>query len=52
MAAELKENLKENKLSMDSPLAQAMLKKSLDDEVIVKTPDGEKVFYISAVSYS
>lgn len=45
-------NLRENKLSMDSPLAQAMLKKSLDDEVMVKTPEGEKVFYISAISYS
>ncbi len=45
-------NLKENKLSMDSPLAQAMLKKSLDDEVTVKTPTGEKIFYISAIHYS
>ena len=44
-------NLKQNKLSMDSPLAQAMLKKSLDDEVTVQTPKGEKTYYISAIRY-
>lgn len=45
-------NLKEKKLSMDSPLAQAMLKKSIDDEVVVNTPEGKKVYYVSAISYS
>lgn len=44
-------NLRENKLSMDSPLARAMLKKSIDDEVVVQTPDGEKIFYIAAIRY-
>ena len=44
-------NLRENKLSMDSPLARAMLKKSLDDEVIVKTPEGERVYYITNINY-
>ena len=44
-------NLKENKLSMDSPLAKAMLKKSLDDEVEVNTPTGLKTYYISAIRY-
>lgn len=44
-------NLRDNKLSMDSPLARAMLKKSLDDEVVVETPTGQKTFYISAIHY-
>ena len=44
-------NLRENKLSMDSPLAQALLKKSLDDEVVVQTPDGEKIWAIAAIRY-
>lgn len=44
-------NLKDNKLSMDSPLAQAMLKKSLDDEIFLQTPEGEKTYYINAIRY-
>jgi transcription elongation factor GreB len=44
-------NLRENKLSMDSPLARAMLKKSIDDEVVFQTPTGEKTFYISSIRY-
>jgi transcription elongation factor GreB len=44
-------NLRENKLSMDSPLAKAMLKKSLDDEVEVQTPNGVKTYYISGIRY-
>jgi transcription elongation factor GreB len=44
-------NLRENKLSMDSPLARAMMKKSIDDEVVVQTPTGEKTFYIAAIRY-
>jgi transcription elongation factor GreB len=44
-------NLRENKLSMDSPLAKAILKKSLEDEISVKTPEGEKLYYICAIHY-
>ena len=39
------------KLSMDSPLAKAMLGKRLDDEIILKKPEGEEVFYITAIEY-
>ena len=45
-------NLHEKKLSMDSPLAQAMLKKSLDDEIIVQTPEGPQNWYICAIRYT
>jgi transcription elongation factor GreB len=39
------------KLSMDSPLAKAMLGKRLDDEIILKKPEGEEVYYITNIEY-
>ena len=44
-------NVKEGSISIDSPMARALLGKQLDDEVVVKTPDGEKVFDIIAINY-
>lgn len=38
-------------ISVDSPMARAMLKKSLDDEVTVNTPTGEQVWWIVAIDY-
>ncbi len=40
-----------NKLSMDSPLARAMLRKQLDDEVVLLKPEGEERYYISQIVY-
>lgn len=39
-------------ISIDSPMARALLKKSVDDEAIVKTPTGEKTWYINKIDYS
>ena len=39
-------------ISMDSPLAIALLKKTLDDEVPVETPAGKRLYVVIAVSYS
>lgn len=39
-------------ISMDSPVAKALLKKHLDDEVKVVTPRGTEHFYISNIRYS
>lgn len=39
-------------ISMDSPVAKALLKKNIDDEVIVVTPKGSETFHISNVYYS
>ncbi len=39
-------------ISMDAPLAQAMLKRCVDDEVRVRSPGGERGYIIVAVSYS
>ena len=44
-------NVVEGKLSMDSPLGKAMLGKLLDDEISIKSPEGDKVFYIAAIRY-
>lgn len=44
-------NLRENKLSMDSPLAKALLGKQLDDEITLTTPEGEKFYYIVNIRY-
>ncbi|MGE5625833.1 MAG: transcription elongation factor GreB [Bacillota bacterium] len=38
-------------ISMDSPMARALLKKTVDDEVLVKTPAGELHHYIVKVRY-
>ena len=38
-------------ISMDSPLARAMMKKTLDDELLVSTPKGETAYYILAINY-
>ena len=38
-------------ISLDSPLAKALLKKMLDDEVAVETPRGMQRFVIVAVRY-
>jgi transcription elongation factor GreB len=39
-------------ISMDSPMARALMQKSLDDEVAVHTPRGEVRYYIVEVRYS
>jgi transcription elongation factor GreB len=38
-------------ISMDSPLARALLKKTVDDEVRVNLPGGEKLFVVVDVRY-
>lgn len=44
-------DIKENKISMDSPIAKALLKKQLGDEVTIQTPNGEQVFFIERIDY-
>lgn len=39
-------------ISMDSPVAKALLKKHIEDEVKVKTPNGTENYYISNVYYN
>lgn len=39
-------------ISMDSPMARALMKKHLDDEVVVKTPDGDMEYIITDIRYT
>lgn len=45
-------DVKAGKLSMDSPLARAMLGKSLDDEFYFDSPDGKRAMVITAIGYA
>lgn len=38
-------------ISLDSPLAKALLKKNLDDEVVIRLGDLESRYYIVAIRY-
>ncbi|MFM2481045.1 transcription elongation factor GreB [Celerinatantimonas sp. YJH-8] len=38
-------------ISIDSPMAKALLKKQIDDEVAVTTPEGIKIWYINNIHY-
>lgn len=38
-------------ISVDSPMARALLKKSLDDEATVATPNGPMTWFVVAVRY-
>jgi len=44
-------DLPSGKLSMDSPMARSLLGKALDDEIKVHSPAGEKIYYVTAISY-
>ena len=43
--------MKSGLISIDSPLARALLGKSLDAEVKVPTPTGEKLWYLIEIDY-
>lgn len=45
-------DLSKNKLSMDSPLARALLGKRSGDDIVFNSPSGERELYIEAVTYS
>jgi len=44
-------DLSSGKLSMDSPLARALLGKRLDDEIHVQSPSGQQVYYVTDIRY-
>jgi len=45
-------DLANGKLSMDSPMARSLLGKGLDDEIVVHSPSGDRVSYVTAISYA
>jgi transcription elongation factor GreB len=38
-------------ISIDSPMARALLKKTIDDEIVVSSPGGNTEYWITHVSY-
>ncbi|KAF1025571.1 MAG: Transcription elongation factor GreB [Pseudomonas sp.] len=38
-------------ISIDSPMARALLRKAVDDEALVQTPGGEVCWWITAIEY-
>ena len=38
-------------ISVDSPLGRSLLRKSVDDEIILQSPKGKQTFYIIEISY-
>lgn len=39
-------------ISIDSPMARALLKKCVDDEALVHSPQGKKTWYINSIRYA
>lgn len=39
-------------ISIDSPMARALLKKEVDDEVTVNTPTGPKLWFVNHIRYA
>ncbi|CAH9058602.1 Transcription elongation factor GreB [Pseudoalteromonas holothuriae] len=39
-------------ISIDSPMARALLGKQVDDEFSVRTPEGEKTWFVNSIEYS
>ena len=38
-------------ISMDSPMAKALIKRTIDDEVVVRLPEGEVCYWVIDVRY-
>lgn len=43
--------VRKDAISIDSPMARALLKKQQDDEVSVTTPSGVQIWFINQISY-
>ncbi|MHC5224756.1 transcription elongation factor GreA [Ignatzschineria sp. LJL83] len=44
-------DVKQNKLSIVSPIARALIGKELDDEVTIKTPGGDRLYEVISVEH-
>ncbi len=38
-------------ISIDSPMARALLAKQVDDQAVVKTPNGDQIWYVTKIQY-
>ncbi len=44
-------DLSAGKLSMDSPMARSLLGKAVDDEIVVRSPSGDRTYYVLEIAY-
>lgn len=44
-------DLRQGKISMDAPMAKALMGKSLDDEITFQSPDGQQTLIIISIDY-
>ena len=44
-------DVRKGHITVDSPMARAVIGKSEDDEVVVRTPEGMKVWFINKIQY-
>jgi transcription elongation factor GreB len=44
-------DVKKGEISVDAPMARALIGKRVDDEVVVQTPEGERVFDVVKIWY-
>lgn len=51
IVGELEADIKQNLISITSPIARALIGKSADDEVVVKAPGGDREYEIVSVTY-
>ena len=51
IVGEIEADIQENKVSVTSPLARAMIGKTKGDSIVVNAPSGEKVYEIVGLSY-
>ena len=51
IVGELEADIKQNLISVNSPIARAMIGKKLDDEVVVQAPGGEHIYEVISVKY-
>lgn len=45
-------DVKKKHITINSPMARALIGKQIDDEIQVKTPEGVKVWYINQIQYT
>lgn len=51
IVGEIEADIKRDKISVTSPMARAIIGKTKGDNIIVKTPNGEKTYTVVAFSY-
>ena len=51
IVGDVEADIDQGQISISSPIARALIGKELDDEVDVRTPGGDKIYYITDVNY-